>query len=700
MNNDEAIVQALDRHDETVAQGGAGIWIGSEPTFTLASSEAPEWLSEPLGGDKEAMALQLLGKLGERHPGALALRSVGRQYAKERTPRWSFGLYERRDGQAVWQGPADPLAGPVRKFGDDLLAELVSALHQGMADLGWSIHRSEATLLVRPDGEAIEESWLQDEFLGRPSVHDEKTPHDGLKDPLADAGLLLIRVHVLAMDQGGECLTLELPRIDAVDDFLTLISALETAAKQTGPSQLILRGHPPPVDARIAWTTITPDPAVIEVNQAPQTDVSRFYAAQAELYAAADELGLGPWRAQYNGRLTDSGGGGQITLGGPSPLDSPFFKEPRLLPRLVRYLNHHPALSYRFATEYVGAASQSPRPDETIHDRFNELHLALDQLARAEAIEPEFLWGCLAPFLADSSGNPHRSELNIEKLWNPYLPGRGKLGLVEFRAFRMPHSAERAAALAALLRAACAMLSQNDVCPNLIDWGDELHDRFALPWYLDQDLGFVFADLAQHGLGLGPELETLLLTDPLESVWPAGFAGVQLELRRAVEFWPLVGDVASQEGGGSRLVDSSTSRLEFRLRAVAENELMFGDWTIQVAGQALPLKLESDDQGELLLAGLRYREFAPWRGLHPGVQPIDPIRFSLSHPQLADGLHGQLFGWQPQGLPYDGLPNDPEAASQRLRERLVTRVAPAEPAQPADDQAGTGSGLTLDSRWR
>lgn len=700
--NDPKFAQALIRHDELVARSGLAIWVGSEPTFTLASSEAPEWLCEPLGGEKKNLAMRLWGRFQEAHPGALALRTVGRQYAQEERPRWSFGLYARRDGQAVWQGPSDPGTGPPADVGPDRLDNLALALTRALSARGWQLRRPPETedgrlrLLARADGVPIDPAILHDERLSRGSVHDEKTPHDGLRDGLADDGLLLILLELLPFGQKGECAAVELPGIEKVDGFLDLISALETASKEAGLSQLVIRGHPPPVDHRVSWTTITPDPAVIEVNQAPEAGVGAFYAAQAELYAAADGLGLAPWRAHYNGRVTDSGGGGQITLGGPGPLESPFFRRPGLLSRLVRYLNHHPVLSYRFATDYVGPASQSPRPDEAVRDRFLELGLALAQLERAGAIAPEFLWACLAPFLADSSGNPHRSELNIEKLWNPYLPDRGKLGLVEFRAFRMPHSAERAAALAALLRAITAMLQKVDPCPDLVDWGDSLHDRFSLPWYLDQDLRALFTDLDANGLGLGPELEGLLLNDPLEPLWQTEFRGVRLELRRAIEFWPLVGDVASQEGGGSRLVDSSTARLELRLRSLAPDAPKLGDWRLSVAGRSLAMRTEQDEQGELRLAGLRYREFNPRRGLHPGVRPLDPVGFTLSHPFLADALYGSLHGWKPDSEAYDGLPGDPQEAGQRLTERLVTRTAPAEQREDGPNADGA---LTLDLRW-
>ncbi|MGB1109201.1 MAG: transglutaminase family protein [Gammaproteobacteria bacterium] len=700
--------QALFEHDERVAELGLPIWLGAEPTFTLASAEGREWLSEALGGDKEPLALRLLDRLREEYPGSLILRTVGRQYDKEKRPRWSFGLYSLRDHQNIWNGPSDPLGATHEAPSEGQAERLANALSQAVLALGWSVvgpwEREDAAmaLLCRLDGEPVDASIMEDDRIQRPSVNERKTPHDGLEDSLADEGLLLLVVETLQLESGS-CLSIELPPLESVGDFLALISAIEEAAGQAGAEHLVLRGYPPPVDESVAWTTVTPDPAVIEVNQAPETSISGFYGTMHSLYQAANGLKLKPWRAHYNGRVTDSGGGGQITLGGPSPLESPFFKSPDLLPRLVRYLNHHPVLSYHFATDYLGAASQSPRPDEAVRDRFQELHLALAQLARKadsdEALAPEFLWASLAPFLADSSGNSHRSELNIEKLWNPYLPGRGELGLVEFRAFRMQHSPERAAALAALLRAICAMLSQTDVCSDLQDWGDALHDRFALPWHLEQDLRCVFTDLDEHEFGLGQAIERELLDAPMKSGWQQEFEGVVLEIRRAVEFWPLVGDTASQESGGSRLVDSSSARLQFSLRATSPDAPDLDGWELRISGHSLPLQRETDEQGSLRLAGVRYREFAPWRGLHPGVQATDPLEFSLSHPKLDQALHAWLHSWNPHGEPYDGLPKDREEAGRRQRERLVTQVV--DPLADSSDTAPTGSVTpwTLDLRW-
>lgn len=696
--------RAIEAHDQRVADTARGIWVGAEPTFTLRLSESPEWLAEPLGGEKHSYALRMAAALQRQRPGSVVLRSVGRQYAAEDRPRWSVGVLERRDGAALWRGPADPFEGTPQAPDDAQLDELWEALEQAFSARGLNCRRLRVPgplgrrLLLRIDGNDIDIA-ADDARLSRPSVLTHKTPAAGLDDALATDGLYLFSVGKVPLAGDAMACCIELPALRAVSDFIDCLGALQDAAIAAGIQDLVLQGFPPPVDHSVAWTTITPDPAVIEVNQAPQPDVGRFLAATRELFDVAQQFGLSPSRLQYNGTVSDSGGGGQFTLGGPSAATSPFFEHPALLPRLVRYLNHHPSLSYLFAPDYVGNASQSPRADEGTRDAFHELAIALGQLQRHPQPSPGFLWASLAPFLADPSGNAHRSELNIEKLWNPHLPGRGCLGLVEFRAFRMPISPERAAAVAALLRAVAAMLCTAEMTTGLRDWGDDLHDRFALPFFLYQDLHDVFDDLDARGLGLDRDIRDALLDDAFKPHWKTRFEGCELAIERAVEFWPLVGDVASQEAGGSRTVDASTTRLQISLRGIEPGGPALEGWCLQVNNIQAPLHSEQDDAGALRLIGVRYRDFMPWRGLHPAIRPLGPLHLVLEHPDLPSALQVTLHNWHPQGLPYDGLPATLDDAAARRAERLVVReVARSDIAQAATPPAGALRGYTLDLR--
>jgi uncharacterized protein (DUF2126 family) len=434
-----------------------------------------------------------------------------------------------------------------------------------------------------------------------------------------------------------------------------------------------------------ALLTVTPDPGVVEVNLAPAEDLVTFLADARATWDAAAAAGLAPVRYRWNGDVSDSGGGGQVTLGGPSPERSPFVVHPQLLPRLVRFAQRHPSLSYAFAPECAGSAGQGPRADEGVRERFDELGVALDRLALHSArLGPEELWATLAPLLVDPSGNSHRAELNVEKLWNPWLGARGKLGLVEFRALRMPATPERMVAIASLLRAVAARCALAPYEEPLVDWGAALHDRCALPHFLEHDLAAVLDELETFGLGL-PQPLRALVTAPPEPVAEVELDGARLALVPALEFWPLVGDVASQEWRGARIVDSSAARLEVRVEATAPGRVAAQGWEV-------PLR---DAGAGRHVAAVRWRRFLPSPGLHPGLAPQDPLVLHWSRRDTAVSI--ALHGWIPSGGAYDGLPRDAAEAARRRRERVV--VAAARPlAAPADAGRATEPAFTLDVR--
>jgi uncharacterized protein (DUF2126 family) len=434
---------------------------------------------------------------------------------------------------------------------------------------------------------------------------------------------------------------------------------------------------PPPTAASgAAWLTVTPDPAVVEVNMAPAANLAEFHHFARSVWRAAEEAGLSPVRYRYDGAVSESGGGGQITLGASSPERSPFFSAPWLLPGLLRLFNRHPSLSYLFAPECVGSASQGPRPDEGVRERFEELGVALDRLAgQGGSATPEELWGSLAPLLVDGSGNSHRAELNVEKLWNPFFGERGRMGVVEFRALGMPERPEGMTARAALLRALAARATLEPVTLPLIDWGGALHDRFALPSVLRGDLESVLGDLGDRGVCPGPALVAELLL-PAPPVARVARGGATLTVSRAREFWPLVGDVASQERNGSRLVDSSCTRLEILVEVPAGE----APGTVSAMGWEIPLVPLGPGR---FVAGVRYRSFVPNPGLHPGLAASDPLslRWAVGGADLAIDLHG----WIPGGGVYEGLPRDGAEAARRREQRVVVR----------EEETRPGSGTTI-----
>jgi uncharacterized protein (DUF2126 family) len=680
---------AIDAHDAAIAARGPVIWIGSEPTFTNRRSESPEWLSEALGDSKQDYALRIVRRLHRHAPGSLVLRTLGRQYSDEERPRWSLGLYQRRDGTALADGlPPDPL-GTSCACDQERLAtfwrSLATALDRdGRSALAFQLDGDMGLRIVwRCDAQPFAADPKTDTRLARAALQTHAVEAGDCIDDLAAQGLYLVSIgHAATGPQDALQPCLDLPGFSEVAQFLDFVRQVAHSAAEAGLDGLVWRGFPPPVDEHVAWTTVTPDPAVIEINAAPAATLGEFLERSRMLYAVADDEGLAPYRLQYNGHIGDSGGGGQFTLGGPSPMRSPFIVAPQLLPRLIRYLNRHPALSYWFAPSYVGSSSQSPRPDENVLESFNELQVALQRLDATPDPEPEFIWRSLSPFLVDTSGNAHRSELNIEKLWNPGLPARGCLGLVEFRAFRMALDPEHAAAIAALLRALAAMLCRQDEAHQLVEWGSRLHDRFALPFYLRRDLEAVFDDLETSGLGLGEPIIQRLLGDEWRHIGHTEYAGCRLDVEQAIEFWPLVGDAATQTGG-SRLVDASTLRLQLTLRPCDDRAADLDGWQLLAGRFRLTLRSEHDATGTLRITGLRYRAFVPWTGLHPGIGAQVPVVLTLLPPDGERALRVTLHDWQPQGKPYQGLPDSLDEARQRISERFVVEDIPRHEAPEA-----------------
>jgi uncharacterized protein (DUF2126 family) len=435
---------------------------------------------------------------------------------------------------------------------------------------------------------------------------------------------------------------------------------------------------PPPSDlggpSGDHWLTVTPDPGVVEVNMAPCAQVQAFAHQARRVWAAARTAGLSASRYRFNGDVADAGGGGQISIGGARPDTSPFVRYPHVLPALIRYVNNHPSLSYWFANECVGSASQGPRPDEGVRERWDELAIALgwlEQLADQGELSPAQLWQGLGSLLVDSSGNAHRAELNVEKLWNPHLaphgPRHGRMGLVELRAIRMPERPAMFAALAVLIRSLVARLVVSDYREPLVDWHDELHDRFALPAALSRDLRFVLGDLDQHGLGVPAQLRR-----ELEAWRPPGITcrlgDATLTVRPALEFWPLVGDVASQERAGARIVDASTQRWELAIEGPGPDRVL-------VSAGAAPARwanLRALGDG-VRAVGIRRRIYAPLIGFHPGLPATDPLTLEWAWAGRVQRI--DLWAWRPTGGPYPGLPVDDREAIARRQERItvVTR---------------------------
>jgi len=457
-------------------------------------------------------------------------------------------------------------------------------------------------------------------------------------------------------------LYLFMPPLAQLENYLELVAAIEATAEELG-QPVLMEGYEPPNDPRVRKFSVTPDPGVIEVNIQPAYNWRELVDQTTHLYEAGRESRLTTEKFMLDGHHSGTGGGNHMVMGGATTADSPFLRRPDLLRSLISYWHNHPSLSYLFSGMFIGPTSQAPRIDEARNDSTVEIELAFAEMEKQIAqggCAPWLVDRLLRNLLIDVTGNTHRAEFCIDKLYSPDS-ATGRLGLLELRAFEMPPHARMSLTQQLLLRALVARFWKTPYKPQrLVRWGTELHDRFLLPHFIWQDFNDIMDDMQEAGYPMQAEWFAPHFEFRFPKIGDFAVKGMQLELRTALEPWHVLGEEGSSTGT-ARYVDSSVERLEVKVSGMAKDR-----YVLTCNGVAVPLQ-PTGVVGEFV-TGVRYRAWQPPSALHPTIGIDSPLTFDLVDTWNGRSLGGcQYHVVHPGGRSYETFPvNAFEAESRRL----------------------------------
>ena len=453
-------------------------------------------------------------------------------------------------------------------------------------------------------------------------------------------------------------LYLFLPPLDSAEIFLDLIASIELTARDL-KIPVILEGYDPPKDSRLESLKITPDPGVIEVNVHPTHNWKELTENTFTIYKEAKLARLGTEKFMLDGKHTGTGGGNHVTLGGTTPADSPLLRKPSLLRSLLTFWQHHPGLSYLFSGAFVGPTSQAPRIDEARLENLYELEIAFSQIPKDEEVPFWLTDRLFRHLLTDLTGNTHRAEFCIDKLYSPDSSS-GRLGILELRGFDMPPHPEMSLMQMLLVRTLVAWFWKKPYEHDLVRWGTELHDKFLIEHYVREDIKDVVEQLNKAGYKFkenwfDPFFEFRF---PLHGM--VDINNIHIELRAAIEPWNVLGEEMTG-GGTARYVDSSLERIQVKVSD-------FNNTRYVLTCNGLKVQLNSTAVKGEYVAGIRYKAWDPYSALHPTIGVDTPLVFDIVDLWNRRSIGGcTYFVAHPGGRSYDTYPvNSYEAESRRI----------------------------------